>query len=403
MGGERRSGWRYVPLGEAGTWLSGGTPSTSNPAYWDGDIPWISGASLKSFRLTDSDRRVTQLGARSGSRLVDKGTTLFIVRGMSLKSEFRIGVAERQVAFGQDCKALIPADGIDPHFLAHAIQARTNEILAMVEDTSHGTGRLDTERLKALSIGVPSLEQQRRIVAAHAAFERRIAGLERVQEKLRVAARAVVDQALEVAKRVSLESWLDRIEAGRSPLAEDTPAGEGEWGVLKVSAVQAGWFAPLENKVVRNPNHIDPAYEVAAGDLLITRANTEELVGLACVVDVPTCRLMLSDKTLRIVPNTRVADPRFIALALSSPAVRRQVKVAATGTSASMKNISQRGIRSLQMPDVPMNEQRRVVSVVSAAREREAGLQRQIGKLCMIQRAVIEDLLSGGEMHRSAV
>ncbi|WP_314218973.1 restriction endonuclease subunit S [Streptomyces zaehneri] len=384
-----------MSLGEVGTWLSGGTPSTSNAAYWGGDIPWISGASLKSFRISESDRRLTSLGAVNGSRLVEKGTTLFIVRGMSLKSEFRIGVAERQVAFGQDVKALIPGDGIDPHFLAHAIQARTNEILTMVEDTSHGTGRLDTERLQAMEIGIPSLEEQCRIVAAHAAFERRIGALEGMLVKLRLTTQAILNRSFGVAHDVSLGSWINRIEAGRSPMAEDTPAGEGEWGVLKVSAVQSGWFASLENKVVRNPNHIDAAYEVALGDLLMTRANTEELVGLACVVDVPHPRLMLSDKTLRIVPDADVADAHFIALVLSTPAVRRQVRIAATGTSASMKNISQKAIRELHVPDVSLKNQRKTVSVISAARRREAQLEQQVAKLRTVQRAVIEDLLAG--------
>jgi type I restriction enzyme S subunit len=31
--------WETVPLGEVGTWLSGGTPSKSNKSYWTGDIP----------------------------------------------------------------------------------------------------------------------------------------------------------------------------------------------------------------------------------------------------------------------------------------------------------------------------------------------------------------------------
>jgi type I restriction enzyme S subunit len=391
------SDWRRVRLEEAGHWLSGGTPSTSNDAYWGGSIPWISAASLKDFRIADSERKITELGAANGTRLVQKSTTLFVVRGMSLKSEFRIGVAEREVAFGQDCKAIISADGIDPHFLAYAIRVRTPEILRMVEETSHGTGRLDTRRLQDLKIGIPpETEEQLRIVAVHAAFERRIAAMKRVLSKLRAAEGSIVAQAMTKApERIQLGGWVQRIEAGKSPLAEDTPAGDGEWGVLKVSAVQAGWFNPAENKVVRDAELINPAYEVRSGDLLMTRANTEELVGLACVAQSPPPRLMLSDKTLRLVIDHSVATPAFVELVLRSPVIRNRVRAAATGTSGSMKNIGQMAIRELSVPDVPLSEQNRIVAALAASNSQAGILERQIAKLRVIQKGLAWDLLSG--------
>ncbi|WP_078965617.1 restriction endonuclease subunit S [Streptomyces sp. IGB124] len=388
------AGWRRLSLADVGRWLSGGTPSTSNDAYWDGDIPWISAASLKSFRLSESDRRVTAAGAENGSRLVGEGTVLFIVRGMSLKSEFRIGVTQRTVAFGQDCKAVLPAEGIDPYFLAHAMQTMTPEILAMVEETSHGTGRLDTARLQELEIGVPPLPEQRRIVAAYDAIERRIAALEWVRKKSGVVEASLLAAPFK-AQRVSLGSWLRRIETGKSPLAEGSPAGAGEWGVLKVSAVQAGWFQPAENKVVRDPDLINPAFEVRHGDLLMTRANTEALVGLACVAENPPRQLMLSDKTLRLVVDESAADPRFLEGVLATQGVRRQISAAATGTSGSMKNISQSAVEGLLVPDVPLSEQRRLSGALEASKRKSNLVQRQVEKLRVVQRGMLGDLLAG--------
>lgn len=161
--GDLPAGWSDTTLGRAARWLSGGTPRTSESAYWGGTIPWITSGSLTSFKLQTSKRRITELGLANGSRLVPEGTTLFVVRGMSLKSEFRIGVAQRQLAFGQDCKALVAADGVVPLFLAYAIKSRSAEILDMVDEAGHGTGRLDTERLKGLSILIPSDDEQRSI------------------------------------------------------------------------------------------------------------------------------------------------------------------------------------------------------------------------------------------------
>jgi type I restriction enzyme S subunit len=104
---------------------------------------------------------------------------------------------------------------------------------------------------------------------------------------------------------------------------------------------------------------------------------------------------MLSDKTLRLVPNEEVADPGFVELALLSPRVRSQVKARATGTSASMKNISQAAVRQLLVPNVPTEQQRDVVETVRASRKRAEATRRQIAKLRSVQQGVVEDLLAG--------
>ncbi|MFF6997931.1 restriction endonuclease subunit S [Streptomyces sp. NPDC008313] len=147
--------WSESALKDTAKWLSGGTPRTSEPSYWGGDIPWISAASLKTPWLYDSERSVTELGAQNGTRLVPKGSILFVVRGMSLTTEFRVGVAQREVAFGQDCKALIPYLGIDSATLFLAVRAQSAAILGLVDLAGHGTGRLVTERVANLRVRLP--------------------------------------------------------------------------------------------------------------------------------------------------------------------------------------------------------------------------------------------------------
>jgi type I restriction enzyme S subunit len=77
---------------------------------------------------------------------------------MSLTSQFRIGLTQREVAFGQDCKALIPHDGTDPVILFLAIKSRTPEILGLVDLAGHGTGRLATDRIAQMSVRLPEGE-----------------------------------------------------------------------------------------------------------------------------------------------------------------------------------------------------------------------------------------------------
>lgn len=166
--------WRVRSLGECASWLSGGTPRKSRPEYWGGSIPWISAKSLDSFFIADSDDRVTPLGAENGTRLVPENTVLFIVRGMSLKTEFRMGITTRPVTFNQDLKALVAQDGVDPKFLAYAVKSMTPTILGLVDEAGHGTGRLATDLLQALEVPTPPLDEQRRIAAVLGALDDKI-------------------------------------------------------------------------------------------------------------------------------------------------------------------------------------------------------------------------------------
>ncbi len=173
--------WSTSSLKDLAKWTSGGTPRTSEPAYWNGDIPWITASSLHSFFIDDSDRRITDSGLRNGSRLAPRDAVLIVVRGMSLKTEFRVGVAQRPVAFGQDCKALVAARGVDPLFLAYSLRLHAPDILQMVDEAGHGTGRLQTDRLGNLALAMPPDAGTRLLAALRQMTER--AALAKVESR----------------------------------------------------------------------------------------------------------------------------------------------------------------------------------------------------------------------------
>jgi len=164
-------------------------------------------------------------------------------------------------------------------------------------------------------------------------------------------------------KMVQLGDILRAIEAGRSPQAENRQPQAGERAVLKVSAVRAGVFDSTEAKTLAPGTEMPSRALIKDGDILMTRANTAQLVGAVCQVVGSFEGLYLCDKTLRLVATDDV-DPRFLVHALAGPLVRQQLLLAATGTSGSMKNISQDKIRALQLPLPSMREQRRIADLL---------------------------------------
>jgi type I restriction enzyme, S subunit len=77
--------WELKTLCEIATTTLGGTPSTTNPEYWDGDIPWINSGEVNSFRITKPSKYITQLGLKnSNTKILPKGSTVVAITGTTM-------------------------------------------------------------------------------------------------------------------------------------------------------------------------------------------------------------------------------------------------------------------------------------------------------------------------------
>ena len=188
---------------------------------------------------------------------------------------------------------------------------------------------------------------------------------------------------------------LERIEAGRSPQCESRPARDDEWGVLKVSSVSWGVFQPTENKALLRPSDVEPGFEVREGDLILSRANTPDLVGRAAIVRASPPRLLLSDKTLRLVPDRGRIGPEFLLSSLNHPRSRSQIMGSATGTSRSMFNVSQDSIRRVRVVLPPIDEQEAIAAALNSVDIRVAQASEERARLQSLQASAADALLTG--------
>jgi len=151
-------------------------------------------------------------------------------------------------------------------------------------------------------------------------------------------------------------------EQGWSPQCESFPVeAPAEWGVMKVGCVNGGVFRPTENKKLPVELEPLPHYSLRRGDLLISRANTRELVGSAAVVREDFDNLLLCDKLYRL----RTGDfslSAYLAYYLGTWQTRSQIELEATGASSSMLNIGQSAILELPMPLPRQTERANIVA-----------------------------------------
>ena len=182
-------------------------------------------------------------------------------------------------------------------------------------------------------------------------------------------------------------------DSGWSPRTEAFARSDGNWGVIKVSAVSWERFLPEENKQLL-PGVIPPERtQIHKGDFLISRANTSELVAKCVVVDDEPAQLILSDKIVRLEIHTG-CNKHYLALVNNHATYARAYYAEqASGTSLSMKNVSRDVIYALPIPLPPEAEQDRIVAKLSKVMEICDGLERQIAGSEMASAALLEAVL----------
>jgi type I restriction enzyme S subunit len=171
--------WRVVRLGEVVTRaFGGGTPSTSNPDFWGGTIPWTTSAVIQNddVELCAFQRRITEEGLRNSSTsLAPKGSLLVGTRvGVG-----KAAVATFDVAISQDLTALILNHHVDAYFVAYLLKSRWYQ--SWFENNKRGATIKGVPRqdLLKLPIPLPPLDEQREIARMLQAVDAKIAAEER--------------------------------------------------------------------------------------------------------------------------------------------------------------------------------------------------------------------------------
>lgn len=358
--------WPVVALGEVARVVGGATPRTGTREYWGGGIAWATPKDLSLLNaptIARTERYITDAGLRScAAEVLPPGSVL-------LSSRAPIGyvaINEIPMATNQGFKSLVPNDHLDAGYLAHWLRANRSYLESL------GTGATFKEVSKAVvsrvMLPLPPLDEQRRI----AAILDCAADLKRANARIESAVRELVSREFERRFPVGVSgrpfgAYVSDLVGGRNLVADDQ-AADAPFRVLKISAVTSGVFLEGESKPLPRSYSPPESHLVRSGDLLISRANTAELVGASALVVTDRTDLVLPDKLWRIVWREPDAiRPRYALALLQSQPVRRAMTRLASGTGGSMKNISKAKLLAMPISIAPLADQQRFEELADAA------------------------------------
>ena len=150
--------WEWKKLGEIADIVGGGTPSTSIPEYWSGNISWYSPAEIgnKVF-VSESQRKITKAGYNHCSAaILPPGTVLFTSRAGIGKT----AILEKEGCTNQGFQSIIPhKEQLDSYF----IYSRTAELKQYGETVGAGSTFVEVsgKQMADMDILIPAILEQR--------------------------------------------------------------------------------------------------------------------------------------------------------------------------------------------------------------------------------------------------
>jgi type I restriction enzyme S subunit len=400
-------GWNLVSLKEVTTDLiGGGTPSTSQPEYWDGDIPWMTSANLTDRVVLHGMRNITEKGLRdSATNIVPKDSLLMSTRvGIG-----KVGITGIDVAISQDLTGLVPDKSkADIEYLYWTILNKSSQLSGLSQGST--VKGLTRDYVKNLKTHLPPLPEQKKIAEILSTVDQAIERVNEAIEKTQRLKKGLMQELL--TKGIGHKEFKDT-EIGRIPKAwkimKLREIGNVRYGLGQPPATEPDGIPMIRatnvkrGKIVKEgliflspgaiPNSRDPF--LRAGDILVVRSGaytgdvglvTKEWEGAVAGYDL-------------IVTPSDTTDSQFLTYYLLSSSVQKRYFVGLKVRSA------QPHLNSSQVEETPislpsLSEQREIAWILSTVDRRIELLSNRKQRLEKIKKGLMDDLLTGRKRVR---
>jgi len=364
---QTKKGWKIKALKEIGKIVSGGTPSTTETSYFNGDIAWITPADLTGYNhkfISRGSRNITDEGLKkSSAKVLPKGSVLFSSRAPI----GYVAIAANEIATNQGFKNLIPNEGISSEYVYYYLKSAKQ----LAEKSASGTTfkEISGTAFGELPIPIPELSEQNRIVEKieelFSELDYAITTLKTTQQQLQTYRQSVLKYLISDTNLKPIESIIETLDQGWSPKCEnESSVSNDEWAVIKTTAVQSGKFLEEENKIL--PKNLKPRtqHELETGDILITRAGPRVRVGICCMVRHVRPKLINCDKVYRMRVKQNIIMPEYFELVMNSPKFLDEIGQIKTGISDSGVNLTQKGFVQINIPVPSIVKQKQIISEI---------------------------------------
>lgn len=355
--------YKKYAISEIGEIVSGATPKTSIATNFGGEIPWLTPADLSGYNekyISHGARNLTRQGYNSCSaQLMPPGTVL-------LSSRAPIGyvaIAKNEICTNQGFKSIVPQKCVDSEFLYYQLKY----LKRVLQDLGSGTTfkELSAKKLGTVQVVVPSIEEQRSIVAKieelFSKLDASVAELQTAKEKLKVYRQAVLKAVFKDVTQKGLVEISEIVEDIRiGPFGTMLHKADYIYGgipVINPQHIKNLSVTPSEKVTVSQEKSTELAsYQLKENDVIMGRRGE---MGRVAAISKAEAGWICGTGSIffRLKPEY---DAVFYSQILSSLDTVHYLEDHATGTT--MKNLNEDIVKHIPVPKITKQMQKEMVS-----------------------------------------
>lgn len=361
---------KMVPLGEVAEFASGGTPDRKNHSFYQGEIPWITGADIDDEGNVHTRHHITEQAVQKSATRITRENSLLLVTRTAVGKTL---IPPHPVSFSQDLTAINPCNNLDLKYLSRFLQSRSQYF----EQHARGATIKGVTRrvVEDLSIPLPPLDEQRRIAAI-------LDKADVIRQKRRQATAHLGTLTQSLVARV-LRSTTERTLL--RDLIKDGPKNglyrpKSAYGtgvpIIRIDSFKYGAPKLLMNSTKRLELKRDAIEEFALkeGDVLINRVNSRNYVGKTALVGALQEPVVFESNMMRLRLETQRVRERFFAEFMQTQDARRQL-APMVKDAINQSSINQQDVKMIEVPMPPIEVQDAFVCTIDDLESQRTALE----------------------------
>ena len=391
--------WDVRKIGDFTDATAGGTPSTSHPEYWNGEILWMSSGELNKRRIHNVIGRITELGYNNSStHMIPENCVLIGLAGQG-KTRGTVAVNYVELCTNQSIAAIFPSKEHNSEYLYQNLWSRYEE-LRELSSGDGGRGGLNLTIIKNFPCAFPKLQEQNRIAEALSDVDELISSLEKLIEKYKSIKATCLQQMFpqkgETTPKMRLPGFTGAWEQRKAIDIADYSKGNGySKGDLTDAGTPIILYGRLYTKYQFAISEVDTfavprnGAVYSQGNEVIVPASGETAEDIARASAVEKSGVLLGGD-LNILRPFDFINPLFLALAISNGEPQKELAKKAQGKS--VVHIHNTDIQEVTIAYPSRTEQDRIVSVFRQLDNLITLHQRELEKLQNIKKSMLEKM-----------
>lgn len=373
--------------------FSGGTPSTKNKDFWDGELKWLSSGETKNNFIYNTERKITKLGVeKSSTKLAKKESVVIATAGQGF-TRGQTSFLMSDMYINQSIIALEASKFyLIPLYLYYNFKNRYSEFRQLSDGTST-RGSLSGKIIKGMDILLPSLDTQKKIVDILYMLDKKIELNKKINKNLEQQAEAIFQSSIGNAiSTVNLGEIADVKGGKRLPKGINLIDIPNTHPYIRVRDLNNALFASLTPDYAYVDEETQKSisrYIVSTGDVLISIVGT---IGLTAIVDSTLDKANLTENCVKIT-NLKHITPEYLVLYLRSQLGREAIAKGTVG--AVQQKLPIKNIQAIPIPLLIEKDKNTLFCTLDFIFAEISSNVIQSAKLASLRDTLIPKLMSG--------